>query len=195
MKMLRHALTTLLCCLALAGAAGAQTRPPRNYEDRGACPFECCQYGEWTARDEAVFYKTRSTGARVAFRALKGERVTALTGVVVTLEPGRVVATGDMSVGGNGGPSVRVRKGAVMYLLHPTGEGFYKIWFRGRIYEAQPETAEEHAGRPQRVADLPYIRLLSRPRTVWWIKARDGRGRTGWTRQDDRFDGMDACGG
>ena len=65
MKMSRPALF-LLCCLILAAAARAQTRPPRNYEDRGACPFECCTYREWSVEEDTVLYKTRSTKSRAA---------------------------------------------------------------------------------------------------------------------------------
>ena len=37
------------------------------------------------------------------------------------------------------------------------------------------------------------IRIVSHPTTVWWVKVRNESGRTGWTRQTDHFDHMDAC--
>jgi hypothetical protein len=189
-------LLTLFCAFAGAGAhtASAQRLPPRDYEDRGACPFECCTYRDWTVKADTVFYRTRSAKARAAYRAKKGERVKGLTGVVVTIEPGRAIATGDVTIRREDGREVRVKKGDVLYLLHSIGEGFFKVWFRGRLYEAQPESDAEHAARPSETAARPYLRLLSRPRTVWWVKVRNSRGQIGWSRQDDHFGDMDACG-
>src|ERR671927_1199670 len=111
-------LPALLCCLFLAAAAQSQTRPPRNYEDRGACPFECCTYRAWTVKEDTAFYRTRSNKSARLFGARKGERVTGLTGVVVTLEPGRAVVRRAATYGGGAaGRKVRVRPGDVLYLL------------------------------------------------------------------------------
>jgi hypothetical protein len=195
--MRKLSILLLLFC-AFVGAnshsAAAQRLPPRNYEDRGACPFECCTYREWSVEADTVLYRTRSTKSRAAFRVKKGERVTGLTGVVVTLEPGRATATGDVTIRREGGREVKVKRGDLLYLLHPIGEGYFKTWFRGRLYEVQPEGVAEHASRPEGIARLPYLRLLSRPRTVWWVKVRNSRGQVGWSRQDDHFGDMDACG-
>lgn len=189
-------LIACLCVLFAANAynASAQRLPPRNYEDLGACPFECCTYREWSVEVDTTLYRTRSTKSRAAFRVKKGERVTGLTGVVITLEPGRAVATGDVTISRDGEREVKVRKGDVLYLLHPIGEGFFKTWFRGRFYEVQPESGAEHTARPEGVARLPYLRLQSRPRTVWWMKVRNKRGQVGWTVQNKNFGEVDACG-
>lgn len=195
---MRKLLTTLACLCVLSAlnvrSISAQRLPPRNYEDQGACPFECCTYREWSVEADTTLYRTRSTKSRAAFRVKKGERVTGLTGVVITLEPGRAVATGDVTIRGVDGREVKVRKGDVLYLLHSIGEGFFKTWFRGRLYEVQPESAAEHAARPRDMARLPYLRLQSSPRTVWWMKVRNSRGRVGWTEQNDHFGDVDACG-
>jgi len=194
---MRKLLTTLACLCVLAAldvhTVSAQRLPPRNYEGHGACPFECCTYRDWSVGADTVLYKSRAKNAPSVFRVKKGERVTGLTGVVVTLEPGRAVANADMSVG-DGSRKVRVRRGDVLYLLHSVGEGFFKTWFRGRFYEVQPEGAAEHAARPEGIARRPYLRLLNAPRTVWWVKVRNKRGQVGWSRQPEHFGDMDACG-
>jgi hypothetical protein len=192
-------LLTSFCVLAALSvhSASAQRLPPRDYEDRGACPFECCTYREWSVKADTTLYKSRSTKSPPAFRVKEGERVTGVTGVVITLAPGRAVATGSVTVRHEGEHEVReikVRRGDVLYLLNYTGEGFFKTWFRGRFYEVQPETAAEHAARPEALARLPYLRLQSRPRTVWWVKVRNSRGQVGWSRQPEHFGDMDACG-
>lgn len=195
---MRELLKTLACLCVLFAAnvrpASAQRLPPRGYEDRGACPFECCTYREWSVEADTTLYRTRSAKSRAAFRVKKGERVTGLTGVVITLEAGRAVATGDVKISRDDGREVTVRKGDVLYLLHPTGEGFFKTWFRGRLYGVQPETAAQHAANPEAVARLPYLRLESRPRTVWWMKVGNKRGLVGWTTQNRHFGDVDACG-
>lgn len=172
----------------------AQRLPTRNYEDHGACPFECCTYREWSVEADTTLYRSRSTKSRAAFRVKKGERVTGLTGVVITLETGRAVANGAVTIRGVDGREAKVRRGDVLYLLHPIGEGFFKTWFRGRLYEVQPESAAEHAARPEADARLPYLRLQSRPRMVWWMKVKNMRGQVGWTQQNKNFGEVDACG-
>src|ERR1051325_9997364 len=157
MKTTRKPLTfaVLFCALfvAVALTTDAQRLPPRNYEDRGACPFECCTYREWSVEADTILYKSRAKNSPAVFRVKKGERVRGLTGVVVTLEPGRAVVKKAMTLGGtNDRPKVRVRAGDVLYLLHYEGEGFYKFWFRGKIYEdampSAPGTVYEAPGDP-----------------------------------------------
>src|SRR5689334_21167580 len=66
---MRRPTHAMAICLLFFAAAGAQTRPPRNYEDRGACPFECCTDRERSVKEDTVLYPSRSTKSRVAFRA------------------------------------------------------------------------------------------------------------------------------
>ena len=177
----------IYCCLwAGTTATAAQARQPRHYEDFGACPFECCTYREWIVKSDTVFYKDRSTSSAVRFRAQKGEHVTGLTGVVITLKPGKVVVRKATTLG-TGRHKVRVAPGDILYLLHYEGEGFYKFWFRGRIYEAEmPASPSDNSNQ--------YLQMSSEPETVWWVKVKNRRGQIGWSKQDDHFDDMDACG-
>ena len=71
--------------------AGRQSDGPRlPFEDAGACPFEGCVYREWVATNVVQVRRDRTTAAPPAFRVRAGERVTALTGVVVTVRAGRI---------------------------------------------------------------------------------------------------------
>lgn len=65
-----------------------QPRPSLPYESHGACPFECCTYREWSVdRDTDVFGDYRAkTPAK--FHLKRGQKVAALTGVVVTTRLG-----------------------------------------------------------------------------------------------------------
>src|SRR5688500_3012645 len=81
----------LVCASSLVLAQPApRDGPPVPFEDPGACPFELCTYGEWTARQPVAVRRERRRGSPIVFRVARGETVTAITGVVVTLEAGRV---------------------------------------------------------------------------------------------------------
>jgi hypothetical protein len=189
----------LLCCTLTAGAVTAaqesrRLRPPRMYTEFGACPSECCMFRRWGVRADTVLYKGRSTRSPVAARARKGERVTGLTGVVVTVKPGIVRVKKEMTLGLDG-RKVKARPGDVLYLLYYQGEGIYKFWLRGRVY------AEEMPYQP-RMDQLPedearareLIEFVSEPETVWWVKVRNRRGQVGWTPRNEHFDDIDGCG-
>jgi hypothetical protein len=62
----------------------------KDIEAAGACPGEGCVYREWVANRAVVIRVDRRPAAGVAFQVKNGEKVTAVTGVVVTLKAGRV---------------------------------------------------------------------------------------------------------
>lgn len=43
----------------------ALATPPTPYYDGGACPFACCTYGKWTARETNNVRAARSTRSRI----------------------------------------------------------------------------------------------------------------------------------
>src|SRR5215467_7396489 len=93
-----------------------QDMPPMPYNDFGACPFECCHYGEWTALKPLIARQTNQARSAVAFQIKIGERVTALTGIVITLKPGTVRMQKAYRFG-----TFTVPGGTVLYTLHNGG--------------------------------------------------------------------------
>jgi hypothetical protein len=172
---------------------GQPSRPPANYRDNGACPFECCTYRRWSVDADTVIYKDQSEKSGVAFRVRKGEHVVGLTGVVITLKPGKAIVRKATTIGQDR-RKIRVKPGDVLYLLHYMGEGFYKIWFNGRIYENEMPTAPDEIGKPPAGRKQESIEAQSEPDTVWWVKVRNSRNQIGWSKQNDHFGNMDACG-
>lgn len=170
------------CC----GAPAAGERPPRVLVDRGACPFECCHYGRWTATRRIPGY-ARADGAsrRIAWIG-KGTSVEALEGDVRTV-----------------GQPFRVRRAHAGY--HPgdtlmvytyLGEGFFRIWHAGQWREEDLGFSPFGGSLGERCTDLARCwGTLSAPlRPDWWVRVRLPDGRMLQVRGDAGFAGQDACG-
>jgi hypothetical protein len=167
--------------------------PPMPYEDPGACPFEGCAYREWTARGAVTVLSARRAGAPGAFTVMTGERVTALTGVVVTQVPGRVEFRKAVDLSTSSG-TLHVGPGQSLYLLTYRGEGFTKAWFGGRIYDDVDGGKAFFGYRCEHQPDACDGRLVHAPKTMWWVQIRNSRGQTGWIYEPEKFDGKDRLG-
>jgi hypothetical protein len=188
--------TATVAALAAGCVAGeqvpVQTGPPIPYEDVGACPFEGCVYREWVANAPVEIRTERALSSPVAFTLTRGERVIAVTGVVITTRPGRVEFDMAYDVEASGG-RIHVEPGQPLYLLTSQGEGFMKGWFNGRLYEGIDTATFSNggcAGGPR-----PCIGRLVEPwQFEWWVQVRNAAGKIGWTREPDKFDNKDALG-
>ena len=67
--------------------------------------------------------------------------------------------------------------GEILRLLHYQGEGFYLAWYKNKLYSLN--TTEDN------------FKIVKEPKTVWWVKIRNRKGQTGWTKLADNFDGKD----
>jgi|CXWL01.1.fsa_nt_gi hypothetical protein len=157
-------------------ANGQNSRPPIPFVDKGACPFECCTYRDWTVDKATTIRSAMRDSSPVAFRLRKGERMKGLTGVVITSQPGEVRVLKQTKIG-----RYTAKPGDTLYLLTYQGEGFHKVWFKGRI------SSEE-------TYDTALFRQISEPKAVWWVKVRNSRGQIGWSREPDNFGNKDQCG-
>jgi hypothetical protein len=152
------------------------------FEDKGACPFECCTYREWTVNADTVFYYNPRKEEREAFALKKGETVKGLTGVVITLKPGRAMVKKAVTLGLD--DQIDVKAGDILDTLHYEGEGVFKFWFRGKIYSDEiPFPGEENDS----------IKTESAPETIWWVQVQNAKQQTGWSKETDHFDHMDSC--
>jgi hypothetical protein len=162
-----------------------QPRPAIPYENHGACPFECCTYRQWTVeRDTDVYGDYRAT-TPVAFRLKRGEKVVALTGVVVTTKLGVGVVTAAIH------PNRDVKPGDRLDVIHHLGEGHWKYWFNGHFGEDEMQSAA--VCRSARGRSFCEIEMITAPETIWWAKIRTVQGREGWTRDTQHFGNIDAC--
>lgn len=190
----RHALFVGLALAlgAVISLDGQTPKPPMPYEDVGACPFEGCVYRTWTAKAAIPVRTDRRAAAPVMFVLGLGEQVTAVTGVVVTVKPGRVEFPTAVTLSSASG-SVTIAPGQTLYLLTYRGEGFFKAWFEGRLND-QLDGTRFYNGvcdvRPERCTG----QIVERTESVWWVQVRNRRGQTGWTSDVEQFDGKDRWG-
>lgn len=147
------------------------------YKDFGACPFECCTYRQWVATKNLVLYKNMREKSPIAFRIKKGEKVTGVTGVVITNVAGKAEALKDLTLASS---KVQLKKGETILLLTYLGEGWYRFWHNGKFFEDDGYT--------------DGIEIRSQPESVWWVKIKNKKGRIGWTKSSEDFDNQDQCG-
>jgi hypothetical protein len=156
-------------------ANSASVLPPTRYIDRGACPFECCTYRNWKT-EKPVTLVDRPEGKKKVATVTKGQTVRGVTGEVISM-PVPMVATSDLE----GTP---IKKGGRFYRLHYAGEGFWSIWYRGKVYSTELDAGP---------APLNGSAPASDP-SLWWVKVRTRGGVTGWTLEQGQFSNQDACG-
>jgi hypothetical protein len=178
MKRINVIFGFVLLILGFGGITGrAQNTPPTPFVDKGACPFECCTYREWSVLKPTSVRRAMSNSSATLFRVRKGEKVQGVTGVVITTRPGVVRVLKTAKIG-----EVTVHRGETIYLLTYLGEGFFRIWRKGKLLEGEA------------FEDTTAFRVVNKPVAVWWVKIKNRRGQIGWSREPDNFGNKDQCG-
>jgi hypothetical protein len=161
-----------------------QARPSEPYVDRGVCPFECCQYRNWTARMSVPVRMRPDRRASILFRLGRGDSVRGDSGEVRLHRVGVVVLQRTHQVDGT-----RLTIGDTAYVLSYLGEGFYRVWIRGRVHEASAFWVLSLAP-----SGTPPGRLVREPKSEWWAHVTRRDGRAGWVHMDRRpMANTDAC--
>lgn len=185
----RRAAVLLAVMLASTGGATCDRPYPRglplSLEREGACPFEGCRYGEWIARTDAAVKTDRNVDAQVHYRLRPGDRVYALTGVVITLRPGRVRVDHPLDLQSADGP-VHLDANDTLYLLTYRSGGPTIAWHAGRLYHALDDSAFGQAC--EWTQETCTGARLERPRHTWWVQLRNEKGAVGWTNEPEKFE-------
>lgn len=159
------------------------SRPEAPVMRPGACPFECCHYGDWKLRGAARVRGWPSDSAPISFGLKRGQAVFANTGFVQIDTIGVVVLRANHVDRMYKTPFA---KGDTLLVLDYLGEGQYNAWWRG--YSIQVESFWDAPGE----SAGSIVRQLS---MRWWARVRDARGRRGWIDMDKvGVSGADACG-
>lgn len=161
-----------------------QEQPPKDYVAKNACPFECCQFGEWKVLKETILYEKPNGKKRIG--KVKDGMAVALTGEV-HLKPNPIGVVFDT-------PPFKV--GDILFLLDPTGEGYVNYWHKGKIENTEIMPAER-CEPPSQECWVEYVYPEKDKRRsgkgIWWVKIQQGK-KTGWTKETQNFSGQDSCG-
>jgi hypothetical protein len=172
--------------LLFAQPVFAQSKPPALYIDKGACPFECCTYRRWRTEKTTVAYTQPNKRSKRAGTFKAGTRVVGLTGEVRT-KPGTFTVTKSHGT---------FKPGDVLWVYTPLGEGFYKVWFNGKMREEEIEfvSGPFEQSLPKCAESAACWGRLDKPLQVeWWVKVRSREGWIGWTDQAENFSNIDSC--
>lgn len=161
--------------------------PELPYLIDGACPFECCTYGSWTAERALTAYSTPGDTTGVAFTIEAGTSFEADSGYVAVTQAGLAIVDQPMQVWRGAEDSRAVAPGDTLYLLDYVGEGIYNAWLADSLYQIEPA-----------VSSVPDYRTLREPEQTWWVHTVLPDGRAGWLWMDQNRNGAvggyDACG-
>jgi hypothetical protein len=187
MRRLRHLAVLSLAAAGLSGQSQLTRQPTLPVVDDNACPFEGCSFRKWIVTRNTEAYSTWRAGRKAVATLAKGEVVTGLTGVHLTLAPDRIQVTKAI-------PDLNARPGDIILRYMYRGEGFADIWVNGKLYREYDCSfiTEKTDGGCMRDCGA---RVVSDGRKEWWVELRTSRGMRAWVKVDDQFDCLDSLGG
>jgi len=162
--------------------------PALPYYDWKACPFEGCVYREWTSKTAVALYDTWKPSRQRLRDLPAGEKVQALTGVVITLRPGVIRLDRDLD------PDLK--KGDTLLTYTYEGEGFSSVWFKGAFrneFDISFAKWPDGSGCGGAHCAASYIDLGDKE---WWAQIRTKSGSVVWVNMNDsEFEGTDMLAG
>jgi hypothetical protein len=182
MNIGRIVITAVAILILFSNAIYAQNTAPKvPFIQPDICPFECCQYGKWTARSLLKVFKNEGDDSSVLFTIKPGEVFTAISGNVHVTKLGIVIIDR---------PFGNIKKGDKVYVLSYRGEGEYDLWYKGYIFLNNVDVWEHGT-------------LKHSPKFVWWVSIINKDGKKGWLKfknitdsgfqTEDKVDGRDSC--
>jgi hypothetical protein len=175
----------LLLCAGILTAAFSQVggvskemaAPALPFFDWGACPYETCTYGHWTAHQAVTLYDTWKPERRQIGHLTVGDSVTGITGAVVTLKPGLIRMDRDLL-------DQNLRSGDTILTYADRGEGFSAVWFQGK-YHSQFDISfaklPDGTGCGGAHCAATYVDLGKKS---WWVEVKLASGQTSWAEMD-----------
>jgi hypothetical protein len=159
------------------GASNAMAAPALPFYDWGACPYEGCAYRQWTAHRAATVYHTWKQERGPIAQLATGDKVTGITGVVITFMPGLIRIDRDL-------PDQDLSRGDMVLTYAYRGEGYSAVWFKGRYhsdFDISFAKWPDGTGCGGAHCAATYTEL---GRKSWWAEVKVESGRMGWVEMD-----------
>ncbi len=152
--------------------------PTLPFSEWGACPYETCAYGhQWTAHRSVTVYDTWKPERRQIAQLVAGDRVTGVTGVVVTSKPGAIRMDRDL-------PDQDLRRGDTVLTYADSGEGFSAVWFKGKYHPLFDVSFAKRLDGTDCGGAHCAATYMDMGRKLWWAEVKLASGRTGWVEMD-----------
>ncbi len=173
--------------LAQVQASVAQTKHPSLYVDKGICPGEGCSFeGSAKVLKRTTAYDNPNLRSAPRFDLSVGEVVSSLKSEVHTVA-GRFVVKRDYE---------KYRAGEVLWVYTYLGEGNFKVWNRGKMYQEDLNFSPWGGSSGKRCelnSDYSdyyscWGELEKELEMTWWLKVKSKNGRKGWIRVDENLD-------
>ncbi|OZC04051.1 hypothetical protein [Rubricoccus marinus] len=157
----------------------------------GACPFEGCMYGTWTASGETAVYTAAGDTTSRAFTVPAGTEIEADRGFALVTRLGQILVERDAVIYLASGGEQPVAAGDTLLVLDPEGEGSSRVWANGVLGFSGVDVDMNGPG-----GEGPALRTLRPAEYQWWAHVRLADGREGWLWMDrtPSVSGADAFG-
>lgn len=175
--------------LALAsGALSAAAAPPKVYVQDGACPSECCTYGRWSVLKDCPLFD-RPHGKRVGALSA-GQKAEALGGQIRVVPTKLTVTHSQAHAEG-----FSFAKGKALYVLAPEGEGYYSVWYEGKVRSLQFDRGfgDYKACAPPSADCWLRLHKDNSASLEWWARFKTAQGEAWGRVRAGVFDGTDSC--
>ena len=158
--------------------------PGPHFEDiTGVCFDGSCLLKEWIVARETVLYGEHDPGAAVV-ATVTPHQILSVVQVLSEVKPVRAVVVFDQG---------RFLQGDEFYILNSLGEGYFRVWYYGRVVEEEilgvsMEQAENGEWMKCPEPDVNcWAEAQGYPEEVWWARIKTGDGREGWLREPASF--------
>jgi hypothetical protein len=152
---------------------------------RGACPFECCMYGDWAVSADAPIRPQPRKDVQPAFQLAANQRFKADSGHVAITKHLLVILSDTVDQR----PYAKLfLPGDTLLVLDHVGEGHFNVWTKGQVVEVEGFWGAE---APRLVSEM-----VGEYGSEWWVHITMPDGRTGWLLVEPpmRLIGADKCG-
>jgi hypothetical protein len=148
-----------------------------------------CKYGLWTARRPVEVYDTWKRTRRATARLAAGDKVVAVTGVVITYRPGIIRMDRDL-------PEDGLKRGDTIYTYAYRGEAAWDGWVNDVHHDGLiVPNAKQLDGKG--CLENCAATEVQAGHKEWWAKLKLKSGQTAWVDMDkefESFDGVDSLG-